>query len=532
MKTLTRSVEQRIVWLAVLFLILATCLGTKTGARAEAIHIDPLLQTQLATLAPADQLLAVVNFDPTVTSGTQLASAIQHLGAGTITFNNLDSVGVLGTATQINALPGLPGVTGIYANRQLTFFMPEANSYIGADTVWNTLGITGQGVGIAILDSGIDGTHPDLAFGSKTVQNVKILLADAFSTGGNSASPSLILAEAFSTGGNPVGALTNIGLGPPAFLAEAFSTGGNPRTPGLAPPFFEGTPVTNSLYVEGLANTDTSTGHGTHVAGIAAGAGVVSRGDYQGVAKDATLIGIGVGDALFALWVLSGFDYLLDHAEQFNIKVVNNSWGAEGGSQAWDPNDPVNRATKKVHDRGITVVFAAGNSGPAPDTMNPYAAAPWVIGVAAGCYPQNAADCPDGLLAGFSARGMSGSAQFHPTLTAPGGHIVSTRATTGATLDILDAQRDLSECGIARRGLVNVLYYTCSSGTSMAAAHVTGTVALMQQAASGRLTPDEVKELLVQTARPMAKNNGTRYELWEVGAGYLDAYAAVLGALR
>ena len=452
--------------------------GTQLAARAGDAYVAPLLQAQLAALGPVGQAQAVVNFDPAITSGSTLASAIQNLGAATITFKNLDSVGVLVTPVQINALVNLPGVTGIYANRQLTFFMPEANSYIGADTAWNTLGITGKGVGVAILDSGIDCTHPDLAFGSKTVQNVKILFNEA----------------------------------------DVFSSAGRPAT--------------KPFYVEGLADTDTSSGHGTHCAGIAAGNGAASGGYYQVVAKDATLLGIGTGDTIAILWALGGFDYLLDHASQFNIKVVNNSWGTEGGSQAWDPNDPINKATKKVHDRGITVVFAAGNSGPNADTMNPYAEAPWVIGVAAGCYPQDAAHCPDGLLTDFSSRGVAGSAQFHPTLTAPGAHIVSTRAISGATLNILDAPHDLQQCGLVPSGLNNLAYYTCASGTSMASPHVVGTVALMQQAAGGRLTPDQVKNVLTQTARPMTKNDGTPFGLWEVGAGYLDAYAAVRAVMQ
>jgi len=57
-------------------------------------------------------------------------------------------------------------------------------------------------------------------------------------------------------------------------------------------------------------------------------------------------------------------------------------------------------------------------------------------------------------------------------------------------------------------------------------------VALMQQAAGGKLTPDQIKKVLVQTARPMFKNDGTPYALWEVGAGYLDAYAAVLAVKK
>src|SRR5204863_4872386 len=124
----------------------------------------------------------------------------------------------------------------------------------------------------------------------------------------------------------------------------------------------KGKPATKPFFVEGLANTDTSSGHGTHVAGIVAGDGAASSGYYQGVAKDATLLGIGTGDTIFILWALAGFDYLLNHASQFNVKVVNNSCGTEGGSAACDANDPINKATKKVNDRGITIVFAAGNS--------------------------------------------------------------------------------------------------------------------------------------------------------------------------
>ena len=461
----------------ILLLVLGAGLSALNVAAAGGVYIDPVLRAQFAALGSADQVQAVVNFDAAATSSAQLASAIRDTGAGTASFNNLDSIGVLATAGQINAVAGLAGVSEIYANRQLTYFMPEPNAYIGADAVWNTFGITGKGVGAAILDSGIDGTHPDLAFGPKTVQNVKIVFNQT----------------------------------------DVFTTKGKPATK----PFF----------VEGLADTDSSSGHGTHVAGIVAGDGTASSGYYQGVAKDATLVGIGTGDTIFILWALAGFDYLLDHAAQFNVKVVNNSWGTEGGSQAWDPRDPINKATKKVHDRGITVIFAAGNSGPDPDTMNPYAEAPWVIGVAAGCYPQDTVHCPDGLLTDFSSRGVPGSAQFHPTLTAPGAHIVSTRATTGATLNTLDASHDIQQCGLVPSGFANFAYYTCASGTSMASPHVVGTVALMQEAAGGKLTPDQVKKVLERTARPMTKNDGTSYALWEVGAGYLDAYAAVLAVI-
>jgi serine protease AprX len=276
------------------------------------------------------------------------------------------------------------------------------------------------------------------------------------------------------------------------------------------------------------------------VAGIAAGLGTASNGYYTGVAPGAKLIGIGTGDVLFIFWPLAGFDYILDHQNQYNIQVVNNSWGTSG---PFDPEDPINKATKKVHDAGITVVFAAGNCGtgdptgvqcPTPDQsqLNPYSVAPWVIGVAAGCKlfipsdPTNSTDhCQDvtgqnraPVLADFSSRGLPGSSLYHPTITAPGVHIVSTRASTGTVLNGDDSNHDVRICSIN----VNLPYYTCASGTSMASPHIAGVVALLEQASGGTLTPDRAKNALIKTATPL-----TGYAQFEVGAGFVNALAAV-----
>ncbi|HYT72925.1 MAG TPA: S8 family serine peptidase [Gemmatimonadales bacterium] len=447
--------------------------------------VDPALSTALATAAPTDQLEVIVNYDETATTRDAVTNAILSLGAGVVQFKHLALVAALATPGQVAAMASLPGIRSVSLNKQLTYLtlLHESVPTIRADAV-QAMGITGKGVGIAILDSGIDGLYnPDLHYPDKTVQNVKILfnLRDVVTFSGS--------------------------------INKTIKQGAE-------------------LFVENLPNSETSVGHGTHVAGIAAGLGAASGGYYTGVAPGAKLVGLGTGDILFIFWALAGFDYILDHQQAYNIKVVNNSWGTSG---PFDPDDPINKASKTVHDHGITVVFAAGNDGPDQNTLNPYSVAPWVIGVAAGCKlvspdPTNSAvHCADqtgqnraALLADFSSRGIPGDPLYHPDVTAPGVHIVSDRASTGTVLNGSDANHDFdltSSCAISA---ANEPYYTCASGTSMATPHVVGVVALMQEAAGGRLSPDRVLQVLTQTARPLPG-----FALWEVGTGYVDALAAV-----
>jgi serine protease AprX len=195
-----------------------------------------------------------------------------------------------------------------------------------------------------------------------------------------------------------------------------------------------------------------------------------------------------------------------------NIRVVNCSFGTAG---VFDSNDPVNIATRIMHDAGISVVFSAGNRGDQPNSLNPYSVAPWVIGV--GSVNKS------GSLSSYSSRGAAGYGVYHPTLVAPGESVVSARAsgvnvvaTAGLSAGLASPDNDLQ--------VVPSSYlprYTCSSGTSFSAPQVAGTIALMLQA-NPRLSVDQISQILQQSATPMLG-----YSRYEVGAGNLNTYAAV-----
>jgi len=376
-------------------------------------------------------------------------------------------IAVQGLKADIESLSGMAGLRSVYLDQQLQYFLDESVKFIGADRVWSDFGVNGAGVGVAVIDSGVDGLHPDIAFPTATVQNVKI-------------------------------------------LAHQFFTG-------------------EAVLAENVPNSDTSSGHGTHVAGTIAGRGTASAGRYTGVAPGAHLIGIGAGDALSILFALEGFDYAIANKDLYAIKVISNSWGRDGGE--FVAGDPINVASKTAYDNGMVVVFAAGNSGPGENTLNPYSVAPWVIGVAAGCTTDagvvdTSVRCkPGSLLAQFSSRGIPGDPLYHPTITAPGVWIASTRASTGSTINVATAGLNVF-CQPA-----DPVLYTCANGTSMATPHISGVVALILQAKPG-LHPDLVKEAMTATATPMYRPDGSLYEEWEVGAGYVDAYGAVQKARR
>ncbi|NEM98042.1 S8/S53 family peptidase [Pontibacter burrus] len=432
------------------------------------IHAQSKLDKELSSLlqTTTGSLGVIVTFHGNTAPTSAHLSLLNSLGITKgITFKSLPVAGVLATATQIAALEQNPQVRSIYLNKRLTYFNHDGTHLTGVRKLRtdkdmiarnNGMPVSGKGVGVMIIDSGVDGTHEDLKFGTHLVQNVL--------------------------------GVTNLNA-----LSDLL-------------------PVT---WLENVPNTDTNSGHGTHCAGSVGGTGAKSGGKYEGAAPGAHLIGYGSGAALFVLDALGGFDYALTNQYQYGIRVISNSWGTNGD---FDPNHPVNVASKLAYDRGMISLFAAGNEGPSSDTHNPYAIAPWVISVGAGD--------KDGRLADFSSRGVKNEGgsftvdgrtwtyENRPTIVAPGVDIISTRVI--APIASLEIQKDVEELEPA-----HVPFYTHMSGTSMATPLAAGIVALMLEA-NPSLSPDQVKDILQKTA-----TNMPGYEPWEVGAGYVNAYAAV-----
>lgn len=428
---------------------------TLTGADSYGLQsVDPELAVALNNATDDSSVNAVIVYHGQVTDAD--IGQLQQAGIlGGTRMRMLPMVYVTATKSQLVAISRLPSVRSIYGNRTLTFdsdpyFTPTSVQRVGGDgdlrSANNSLPITGRNVTVAVLDTGINTLHPDLA--GKVVQNVR--LADLQSV--------------------------------PAGFSYPIPT-------------------------ENVVNTDLAGGHGTFVAGVVSASGVSSNGKYAGVASGSRLLGLSAGDANL-INVLSGYDYLLEKGANYGVKVVNCSFSA---NTVYDTNDPVNVATKMLTDRGVNVVFSAGNTGSGNGTLNPYAAAPWVIGVGAS----------DKLsyLASFSSRGNFGDSLQHPSLIAPGVDIVSLRnaaTQTGTTgLGGADAQR---------LSITELPYYTTGSGTSFSAPQVAGAIALMLEA-NPDLSPAEIKDILSRTATPLP-----RYFYHEAGAGMLNTYAAVLDA--
>ncbi|WP_347488623.1 S8 family peptidase [Desulfoscipio sp. XC116] len=252
-------------------------------------------------------------------------------------------------------------------------------------------------------------------------------------------------------------------------------------------------------------------GHGTHVAGCAAGDGGRSDGKFRGPAPGAGLVGLKVLDKYGAgslSTVIEAVQWCRDNHVQYNIKVVNLSLGSSA-LQSYK-EDPLCLAVEELWRSGVVVCAAAGNDGPAENTVGTPGIDPVIITVGASD-DYNTTDISDDDIADFSSRGPTVDGLAKPDLLTPGVNIISLRAP--------DSQLDKKD-SVSRYDND----YTVLSGTSMATPICCGVVALLLEAQPD-LIPDQVKERLISSCRSLGE-----YSANEQGAGLVDAGAAAQAA--
>ncbi len=275
-------------------------------------------------------------------------------------------------------------------------------------------------------------------------------------------------------------------------------------------------------------------GHGNHVAGIIAGRGKDSSGKYAGIAPGAKIINLrvlddnGIGTDSN---VIKAINRAIQLKNTYNIRVMNLSLGRPVKESY--TLDPLCQAVEQAWKAGIVVVVAAGNQGRNNSlgtygyrTIGSPAIDPYVITVGA-MKTMGTPYKADDQIASYSSKGPTMLDHIvKPDVVAPGNRVVSV-STNGVSL--LEKNYPTNMVGAA---------YFKLSGTSMAAPMVSGAAALLLQKTPS-LTPDQVKARLMKTASkafptmsaatdPVTGQNYTsQYDIFTVGAGYVDIVAAL-----
>ncbi len=252
---------------------------------------------------------------------------------------------------------------------------------------------------------------------------------------------------------------------------------------------------------------DDTFGHGTHVAGIIAAEDSSVRLDPksgQPKSDDATQqLGVAPGASLLALklastdgstdvsQVIAGLDWVTQHRHDpgMDVRVINLSFGTDS-VQSYQV-DPLAAAAENAWRAGIVVVVSGGNAGSGATGLTDPAIDPYVIAVGSSD-PGGRVDgwTSNPQVADYSSRGTT---DRHVDLLAPGRSVVSLR-DPGSYVDVNNPS------GLVAGDLSGRLFR--GSGTSQAAAVVSGSAALLLQAYP-QLTPDQVKAALVSTAAPI-----------------------------
>jgi len=223
--------------------------------------------------------------------------------------------------------------------------------------------------------------------------------------------------------------------------------------------------------VNGRSEPYDDNGHGSAVASILCGTGILNRGQNAGIAPVSNLVSIkaiGAKGEGGAFKILEAMQWIYDNASRCNIRVLCMSFGSE---PAAGTIDPLSVGAEALWKKGIVVVASCGNDGPDEGTIKSPGINRHIItvgGVDVRCNGEKCKVC----MADFSSRGGNKYKHNKPDLVAP-------------AVDIMGLGADKK--------------YTALSGTSMAAPIVAGGCALLLSK-KPNLQPDKVKELLLDNA--------------------------------
>lgn len=260
-------------------------------------------------------------------------------------------------------------------------------------------------------------------------------------------------------------------------------------------------------------------GHGTHVAGILAGCG--PNAQKMGVAPGARIVAIkvlGTTGSGSNLTVTAGLQALSNLARVYDVKVVNMSLGMGGlftpGNVSGGVIEPEVNLIHQMGMRGISFAISAGNNGDngihRPQRFNPLALGALSFAVASNDLPSMktsafSSAAPSTLEVGVDADGGNTVRHFQGNLiSAPGRGICSSLPKDGSYLEQqLTARGNFLPCS---QGLTYEQgRWAHLNGTSMAAPHVAGAVALLQEASQQtlrrKLTAAEMIALVQSTSR-------------------------------
>lgn len=219
-------------------------------------------------------------------------------------------------------------------------------------------------------------------------------------------------------------------------------------------------------------------GHGTFIAGVCSGNGAMSAGRFSGIAPRSKIISLKALDKqgeASADKILNAMEWVYDNHKKYNLKVVCMSFGSE----PLGINDPIMSGAESLWNEGITVVAAAGNSGPEFQSIKSPGVSSKVITVGGFNDNRMEENFQESFfeIADFSSRGPAFK-RFKPDLVAPA--------------------VDITSCG-------NKKLYTTLSGTSVATPMVAGMCLLLLEK-HPNLSPFDIKRILLSSCKSICFN--------------------------